>query len=542
MFVRLRCTKFNRLFLCISLILFVCVYLQRTCVVHRTESLIFHSHDFRFYPESRSALEYERIQIKNHVDSMFKFNKNQTNSTKFRLASYPILWLDRHGDVRWNRAAQSEFLNYLLDKQYPTNDISICLSTQLFILQQWTLGGFFSRHHTFIDHFGQTFYSPSMVVPTFTRFVVSQSDTEDFRNEGTFRYFQSTSLCSAHIQHVKLRKLYDFLQNFDVNSTDVKLIQTIDQLVERDESKVRFKYSRDIWKFSSYDIPHRRWLFDRNREKIKHQLTYSSSIDLFVDHSNEHIYSYDNNLTVLYDWTPRNMPHQLPTEFLNKSNTEVTLRDFIFASFVRYMCLLFFSPLAPRIQTAVKLLAHHWSEYLSDKNNQPYTEVLSKMAVLFIRRGDKMNEDSFWKSHQYWRNISLYVKGIVDEEKRRQMKYTSIFVITDDATVMSSIQEYARVGLTDKHKDESYAREYLFERQILYNVFAPQACFDPFIRIGFDQFLVNIQFITDYAALVVGHRDSNVGRYIEEIIYVNRQHERNAQTRTYVINAPDSFV
>ena len=245
---------------------------------------------------------------------------------------------------------------------------------------------------------------------------------------------------------------------------------------------------------------------------------------------------------VLYDWTPRNMPHQLPTEFLNKSNTEVTLRDFIFASFVRYMCLLFFSPLAPRIQTAVKLLAHHWSEYLSDKNNQPYTEVLSKMAVLFIRRGDKMNEDSFWKSHQYWRNISLYVKGIVDEEKRRQMKYTSIFVITDDATVMSSIQEYARVGLTDKHKDESYAREYLFERQILYNVFAPQACFDPFIRIGFDQFLVNIQFITDYAALVVGHRDSNVGRYIEEIIYVNRQHEPNAQTRTYVINAPDSFV
>lgn len=206
------------------------------------------------------------------------------------------------------------------------------------------------------------------------------------------------------------------------------------------------------------------------------------------------------------------------------------------------MCLLFFSPLAPRIQAGAKLLAHHWSEYLSDKNDQSYNEVLSRMAVLFIRRGDKMNEDSFWKKYQHWRNISMYVKGLIDEEKHRQMKYTSIFVLTDDAAVMSSVQEYARKGLTDKERDESYAREHLFERQILYNVFAPQSCFDPFIRIGFDQFLVSIQFITDYASLVIGHRDSNVGRYLEEIIYVNRQHEKNVQTRTYVIDAPDSLV
>jgi superfamily II RNA helicase len=205
------------------------------------------------------------------------------------------------------------------------------------------------------------------------------------------------------------------------------------------------------------------------------------------------------------------------------------------------MFLLFFSPLAPRIQTSAKLLAHHWSEYLSDKLNQPYNEVLSKMAVIFIRRGDKMPEDSFWQKHQRWRNISMYVKGIIDEEKRRQIKYTTIFVMTDDVSVMNSIQEYARDGLTQSNKDESYARQYLHGRQILYNVFAPQSCFNPFIRIGFDQFLVNIQFVTDYASLVVGHTDSNVGRYLEEIIYVNRQHERNVQTRTYVVNAPDSL-
>jgi hypothetical protein len=234
--------------------------------------------------------------------------------------------------------------------------------------------------------------------------------------------------------------------------------------------------------------------------------------------------------------------HLLCPRFLSLGTTTGLIKsNQIFTSFLRYMFLLFFSQLAPRIQTAAKLLAHHWSEYLSDKFNQPYQEVLTKMAVLFIRRGDKMNEDSFWQKHKHWRNISLYVKGIVDQEKRRQSKYTTIFVMTDDATVMNSIQEYSRVGLTTSNTDESYARQHLHSRQILYNVFAPQSCFDPFIRIGFDQFLVNIQFITDYASLVVGHTDSNVGRYLEEIIYVHRQHEPHVQTRTYVVNAPDSL-
>ncbi|CAF5188765.1 unnamed protein product [Rotaria magnacalcarata] len=163
------------------------------------------------------------------------------------------------------------------------------------------------------------------------------------------------------------------------------------------------------------------------------------------------------------------------------------------------------------------------------------------MAVIFIRRGDKMPEDSFWHKHRRWRNISMYVKGIVDEEKRRQINYTAIFVMTDDVTVMKSIQEYARVGLIGVNNDEPYARRHLHGREILFNVFAPQSCFDPFVRIGFDQFLVNVQFITDHASLVVGHTDSNVGRYLEEIIYVNRQHEKNVRTLTYVINAPDSL-
>ena len=185
------------------------------------------------------------------------------------------------------------------------------------------------------------------------------------------------------------------------------------------------------------------------------------------------------------------------------------------------MILLFFSPIPPRIQTLTKLLAHHWSEYLSDKFNQPYEEALANMAAIFIRRGDKMPEDSFWQKHRRWRNISMYVKAIVDAEKNQRIKYKTVFVMTDDASVTTFIQEYARVGLTSTNRDESYARKHLYGRIILYTVFAPQSCFDPFIRIGFDQFLVNIQFLTDYASLVIGHTDSNVGRYLEEIIYVN---------------------
>lgn len=163
------------------------------------------------------------------------------------------------------------------------------------------------------------------------------------------------------------------------------------------------------------------------------------------------------------------------------------------------------------------------------------------MAVIFIRRGDKAPEDSFWNKYQRWRNVSMYVKGMIDEEKRRQVKYRSIFVMTDDVAVMNSIQDYARHGLTGDHRDEIYAREHLHGREILYNVFAPQSCFNPFIRIGFDQFLVNVQFVTDYASLIVGHTDSNVGRYLEEMIYVKRQHEKDVQTFTHVINAPDSL-
>ena len=80
--------------------------------------------DFLLYPNSRSFNEYKHIQINNIANSMFYFDKNHSkqkhNYSKrldysesiFRSASVPILWLDKHGDVHWNYAAQYEILNY----------------------------------------------------------------------------------------------------------------------------------------------------------------------------------------------------------------------------------------------------------------------------------------------------------------------------------------------------------------------------------------------------------------------------------------------
>ncbi|CAF2332665.1 unnamed protein product [Rotaria sp. Silwood2] len=511
------------------------------------------SHDFRLYSESRSFIEYNHLQIDNIAQSMFFFNKNndheqkntytqpiEYSELKFRSTSIPIIWLDEYGDVHWNHAAQYETLSYLLEKQFPNDNITTCLTRQLFVLEQWPMG-FFSRYHCLIEHFGQTLYSPSMALLLPRRFAVSNAGTDDFQNEGILRYYQSISLCSSYLNHPLLKPLHDSAQSIAYGSSNTKIINNIDELFERDESTVKYKYSREIWKFGYDHVPHRRWLFDRNREEIKKIVNYHSPISLLINHLNEHIYYFNGSSFNLTKWVPRNSPQGPPKAVLAGTTVNLTIPDHIFTSFLRYMFVIFFSQLAPRIQTLAKLLAHHWSEYLSDKYNKPYDEALSKMAVIFIRRGDKMPEDSFWQKHQRWRNISMYVKGVVDQEKRRQINYTTIFVMTDDTTVMKSIQEYSHVGLTSSNNDESYARQHLYHREIIYNVFAPQSCFDPFIRIGFDQFLANVQFITDHASLVVGHSDSNVGRYLEEIIYVNRQHEPNVQTSTYVVNAPDSL-
>ena len=334
-FLRFKHCKLNQLVIyLVFFLIIICLY-QYFQVKPVEKIIIYHSsgkpmnnirtHDFRLYPQSRSEMEYDRIQIDNVVQRMFSYPENEENknidSSKiliysesiFRSASFPILWLDNQGDVHWNSPAQEELLNYLVEKQYPNASISSCLTRQLFILEQWPMG-FFSRHHCFIEHFGQTLYSPSMVLLSPRRFQVSHSSNEDFRNEGILRYYQSISLCSSYLNQPELKTLQEQLPSIGSNSFNTKIITNINQLLERDESKIKFKYSREIWKFGYDHVPHRRWLFDRNRNEIQKKLTYSSPIQLFIDHSNEHIYY--NPTTNLTTWVPRNSPQGLPKDVL----------------------------------------------------------------------------------------------------------------------------------------------------------------------------------------------------------------------------------
>lgn len=346
-FVRFKCWRF---FIFLILILLILVYIysgfhssKEERIQHDYSSNI-RTHDFRLYPQSRSAIEYNRIQIDNIARSMFDYNENKNiiysqtlnySETIFRSTSFPIIWLDNQGDVRWNRAAQYETLNYLLEKQFPVKmNISSCLSRQLFFLEQWPMG-FFSRHHCFIEHFGQTLYSPSMVLLSPKRFSVSNAANEDFQNEGILRYYQSISLCSSYLNHPELKTLHDQITSIGQVSSDTKVVTNVHQLLERDELTVKYKYSREIWRFGYDHVPHRRWLFDRNRIEIKKILTYHSPIQLLIDHSNEHIY-YDNNTSLdLINWRSRNSPQAFPKDVLTGS-FDIKSEIIMFFFFFRY--------------------------------------------------------------------------------------------------------------------------------------------------------------------------------------------------------------
>jgi len=453
-------------------------------------------------------------------------------------SSPPILWLDVYGNPHWNEAAEREMYAYLLNKQTIDNDrsneriIDECLERPLFIINQqgW---GFFSRFHRFIEQFGQTLYSPWMALLSYYRFSVSNAGRDDFLSEGIVRYFDPISTCSKFIHDSRMESIRKRLQG--ANQSSMR-ISKIDDLLYENQRKINEKFrlldTDTVWAFGYEHVPHRRSLFDCNRLS----LDYNFSVSYLINHTCEHIYHAPSlSFDYLRKWTSRNRPWGQSTTNLPSKSYQVTWQDRVFSSFLYYMFVLFFHRPAPRIIQLTHLLAEHWSTYLHDKNEQS----LNAVGGLFIRRGDKAPEDSFWKKHGRWRNISMYVKGIVDEEQRRNQTFSSIFVMTDDVLVMKSIQDYANPN--SKGIDEPYARQYLRGREILYNVFAPQACFDPFIRIGFDQFLVTLEFLVQYAQFIIGHSDSNVGRYLEELIYARHQLNASIHINSFVRDAPDSL-
>jgi hypothetical protein len=453
-------------------------------------------------------------------------------------SSPPILWLDHYGDIRWNKQAELEILSYLMNKQTIDRNMSEdkiideCLRRQFFVINQH-LWGFFSRYHCFIEQFGQTLYSPSMTLLSYNKFLLLQADRDDFLSEGILRYFEPVSICSKYSRHIRMKSIELRLRG---NNHDSFYVTKIHELLYKSQNKRKKRFSvldKDkVWDFGYEHIPLRRWMFSYNRFVP----TYELSVEFLANHAEEHIYrasSLTDNF--LLQWTPRNRPWEQPKYHLPGNHYKLTWQDQVFTGFLRYMFVLYFHRLASRIQQMSRLLAEHWSDYLIDKGGQS----LNDTAAIFIRRGDKMIEDSFWQKHKRWRNISLYVKGLVDHEQEKNKTFSSVFVMTDDASVMKSFQDFSDPKANGT--DEPYAREHLRNRQILYNIFAPQACFDPFNRIGFDQFLVSLEFIINHAQFTVSHSDSNVGRYLEEISYSRRQLDASVHSDSFVKNAPDSL-
>ena len=63
---------------------------------------------------------------------------------------------------------------------------------------------------------------------------------------------------------------------------------------------------------------------------------------------------------------------------------------------------------------------------------------------------------------------------------------------------------------------------------VLHNVFAPQRCFHPFVRVGFQQFLVSFNFVVRNVQMWVGPRDSSVTQVLDDLTHAMRQMDAQA--------------
>jgi hypothetical protein len=465
----------------------------------------------------------------------------------FRQATVPILWLDEKMDVRWNAAAEQQMITYLTYKQFPNYRlwrnssldekaiVKICRARSIFALQQH-FSGFFCRVLCFIAQFGQTLYTPRIGMLRGASFIVRRGLDDDFLGQGINRYFLPFSICSAYVHHTKIDQIRKLLEQ---SSSHLYIRRSQHLHSAGGDEADRILFSAEYWTMDYHHVPIRKWLFDRRRSDV----TYKSSVDVLSNHSDEHIYAPRNSESVfLGEWMTRNGPDAFSSDLLpNQGKYTLTWKDHVFGSFLRYMFVLFFtSQNTPRIEMGQRILADYWASFLKDKYALPKeVDPFDNLSGLYVRRGDKSNEDTFWHQYGRWRNLSYYVRGLVDEERRRKTFFRSVFVMTDDVFVMHSLMDYANP--LSNGTDEPYAREHLKNRDILYNVLAPQACFDPFRRIGFDQFLVSMRFLIEKSRFTVGHTDSNVFRFFREVVYAQRQHQPGVQSFTYVKNAPNSL-
>lgn len=180
-----------------------------------------------------------------------------------------------------------------------------------------------------------------------------------------------------------------------------------------------------------------------------------------------------------------------------------------------------YAPL-PRIHSATVMLRQHWSSELIDKQyrltqniaktKSLYADALKNSAAMMVRRGDKGPEDSYHRLHGYFHDLSLYGYTLVKRQELTGTKFSSLFFMTEERGLLAEIQACAKspkppappnwenmnapnsiAPINRPSGCRSQIAEWQFSGMPLtWNVYAPQACYDPFLRIGFEQFLVSL--------------------------------------------------
>ena len=170
-----------------------------------------------------------------------------------------VPWLDENGDTRWNEVAKRRMFDFLEEKQcLPKNfsddeKVNECLCRQFLVFDQHE-AGFFSRHNCFLGQFGQTLYSPSVVVLSYRRFHVFGAGRDDFRGEGVLRYFSLMCSCSSVDRHSRTNSVLRHLKG--ENTSDLLTVTKIEDLLFEKQRcmKVKFLWCKDFWLFSYADV------------------------------------------------------------------------------------------------------------------------------------------------------------------------------------------------------------------------------------------------------------------------------------------------
>ncbi|CAF1436774.1 unnamed protein product, partial [Didymodactylos carnosus] len=479
--------------------------------------LIEYNQHYYFYQYQNDNNEIKSMLHSTHAQ--YDLRQQQTEVLKYDVENFqrlpiPILWQDHNQQIHWNRAAEQMTYELLEQRQFPSsitlsNAEKICHKRQLTIAHQWA-SGFFSRFHQFVELFLQGLSSDRMIVLEHGRMNIGNSGDDDYLYEGILRYFQPISICSQNLPEI----------NYETDTLEWTNLE---------DCKRNFKYfyltTNSYFKWDYAHAPIRKQLFDFNRI-ISRQITskkwYSTSN--IYNHAFENIYVH----------------HSF-------KNSSLAMRSKIFKRFIFLMINLYIFRPVPRIQLLANQLHEYWSQMLADKyeNRQISSQtVLLHSAALYVRRGEKAPEDEFYLKYGQYRNVLLYLLRLKQEELKQQKTFSSIFVLTDDADVMKQCLEFSNNNYFPSNNSDKNAvigHQILNGRDITYNVYAPQKCFDPYRRIGFETFLASLIYLLRTSEHVVGHESSNVSRFIQEYLYATRQLNQSITEQSVHSNALDSY-